>query len=156
AMIPIVNKPLAGAKVSLYNQNTHVKYPLLALKLKNTTGLHLMEGPITVFEGSSYAGDALLTDTEPGEQRLISYAVDTGTEIEPIAKQAPERLMSLQIQKGVLKATMKQRQSTVYNVNNRSAHDKIVLIEHPFRPNYKLVSEDKPKERTREVYRFEV
>jgi hypothetical protein len=156
AMIPIVNKALAGTKVSLYNQNTHTRYPLLALQLKNTTGLHLMDGPITVFEGSSYAGDALLTDTEPGEQRLVSYAVDTGAEVEPITKLAPERLMSLRIQKGVLTATVKQRQSTVYTVKNRSTHDKVVVIEHPFHPDHKLVSEDEPKERTREVYRFEV
>ena len=32
---------------------------MLGLRLKNTTGSHLMQGPVTVFEGSAYAGDAL-------------------------------------------------------------------------------------------------
>ncbi len=156
AMLPIVNKALAGAKVSVFNQNTHAKYPLLALHLKNTTGLHLMQGPITVFEGASYAGDALLGDLEPGEERLVSYAIDTGTEVEPVATQAPERLISLRLHKSVLTATMKLRQSTTYNVKNRSTHERVLLIEHPVHGDYKLVSKDKPKERTREVYRFEL
>jgi hypothetical protein len=38
------------------------QFPLLGLKFRNTTGTHLMQGPITVFEGSSYAGDARIQD----------------------------------------------------------------------------------------------
>src|SRR5262249_33251398 len=34
--------------------------------------------------------------------------------------------------------------------------DRTLLIEHPLRPEYKLASEAKPTERTRDVYRFEV
>ena len=57
AMLPIVTQEVEGTKVSIYNQQTHPKFPLLGLKFKNTTDLHLMQGPITVFEGSSYAGE---------------------------------------------------------------------------------------------------
>ena len=32
------------------------------LRLKNTTDLHLMQGPITVFDGGAYAGDARIED----------------------------------------------------------------------------------------------
>src|SRR5262249_28280108 len=79
AMLPIVSKSVEGARVSLYNESTHAKFPLLALKVKNTSGLHLMQGPVTVFEGKGYAGDAHLLDLRAGEERLISYAIDLGT-----------------------------------------------------------------------------
>src|SRR5262249_35683255 len=84
ALLPIGGKDVQGARVSIYNERTQAKFPLLGLKLKNTSGLHLMQGPITVFEGSSYAGDARILDLQPDEERLISYAVDLGTEVNPV------------------------------------------------------------------------
>ena len=93
ALLPIVNKDVEGTRCSIYNERTQAKFPLLGLKFKNTSGLHLMQGPITVFEGSNYAGDARILDVEPNEERLISYAVDLGTEVNPVAvvRQRPAR-----------------------------------------------------------------
>ncbi len=82
--LPIINKDVEGTRVSIYNERTQAKFPLLGLKFKNTSGLHLMQGPITVFEGSNYAGDARILDLEPNEERLLSYAVDLGTEVNPV------------------------------------------------------------------------
>jgi len=47
-----------GERVSIYNERTHAKFPPPGLVFKNTTGMHLTQGPITVYEGSTYAGDA--------------------------------------------------------------------------------------------------
>jgi len=44
--------------------------------VKNTTGKHLLQGPVTVLDGGSYAGDARIDDLPPGQERLISYGVD--------------------------------------------------------------------------------
>src|SRR5205823_11407225 len=76
AMLPIVQKEVQADRVSIYNERTQAKHPLLGLKFTNTTGMHLMQGPITVFEGSSYAGDARILDITPKDERLISYAID--------------------------------------------------------------------------------
>ena len=71
AMLPIVSTDVEGAKVSIYNEHTLVKHPLLGLRLKNSTGVHLMQGPITVFEKNTYAGDSRIMDLQKGEERLI-------------------------------------------------------------------------------------
>ena len=47
AMLPIVNQEIDATKVSIFNPATHPKYPLNGLELKNTTGLNLMQGPVT-------------------------------------------------------------------------------------------------------------
>jgi hypothetical protein len=60
--LPIVGKDVEGTRVSIYNEGTQPKSPLLGLRLKNTSGLHLLRGPVTVFESSSYAGDARVMD----------------------------------------------------------------------------------------------
>jgi hypothetical protein len=156
ALLPIVQKEVEAGRVSIYNERTQAKHPLLGLRFKNTTGMHLMQGPITVFEGSSYAGDARVLDITPKDERLISYAIDLGTEVEPVAKRQPDRLTKVKLNKGILYRTDKVREEKTYNVKNRSEHDRTVLIEHPFRPDFNLVSKDKPAERARDVYRFEL
>ena len=84
AMLPIVNESVQGEKVSIYNEGSHAKHPLNGLQLKNTTELHLMQGPITVFDDGAYAGDAQIQDLPPGTERLISYAMDLDTEVAPV------------------------------------------------------------------------
>jgi hypothetical protein len=115
-----------------------------------------MQGPITVFENNTYAGDSRILDLQKGEERLVSYAVDLGTEVEPVIKHDPVRYTLVKIVKGIVHTTTKLRATKTYNVKNRAEQDRVVLIEHPFRPDFKLVSKEQPKERARDVYRFEV
>jgi hypothetical protein len=155
AMLPIVSTDVEGARVSIYNEHILAKHPLLGLRLKNSTGVHLMQGPITVFDKNTYAGDSRIMDLQKGEERLISYAVDLGTEVEPVAKRDPDRYTLVKIIKGIVQTTTKIRETKTYNVKNRSEQDRVVLVEHPFRPDFKLTSKE-AKERARDVYRFEV
>src|SRR6185369_12567544 len=131
ALLPIVGKEVAGSRVSIYNERTQAKFPLLGLKVKNTSGLHLMQGPVTVFEGSNYAGDARILDLQPGEERLVSYAIDLGTEVTAAPAQGNGRVTELKAVKGVLRQTQKVREARVYTVKNRNEQERLVLIEHP-------------------------
>jgi hypothetical protein len=156
ALLPIVNGPVEATRVSIFNESVHAKFPLLGLRFKNTTGLHLMQGPITVFENSSYAGDARVADLQPNETRLVSYAVDLGTEVQAEVPEPADSLVTVKLYKGVLHATHKIRHTKLYTVKNRSEHDRLVLVEHPYQPQLTLVTPEKPTERSRDVYRFEV
>jgi hypothetical protein len=156
ALLPIVNKEVEGQRVSIYNERTHAKFPLLGLRFKNTSGLHLMQGPITVFEGSSYAGDSRILDVQPNEERLLSYAIDLGTEVEAVAETPRQTLVKVKAQKGILYTTVREVESKTYRAKNRSEQDRTLLIEHPYREGFRLTSKYKPAERTRDVYRFEV
>ena len=107
------------------------KFPLLGLKLKNTTGLHLMQGPITVFEGSNYAGDARILDLQPNEERLLSYAVDLGTEVEAKSHFAPQRLTAVRIDHGIIIRTDRVRQELTYTATNRSGQERHAVDRTP-------------------------
>ena len=48
------------------------------------------------------------------------------------------------------------RETRTYTVKNRNPQDRLVLIEHPVRPDFKLVSKGRPAETARDVYRFEL
>jgi hypothetical protein len=156
SLVPLLNQNVEGTRVSIYNAGVLATHPLLGLKFKNATPLHLMQGPITVYEGNSYAGDARLADLQPNEERLLSYAIDLGVEVEPVAKSVPEQLTSVKIVKGILYVTHKLRQSKVYNIKNHTDQQRIVLLEHPFQANWKLTTPEQAAERSRDVYRFQV
>jgi hypothetical protein len=154
--LPIVGKDAEATRVSIYNEGTQPKFPLLGLRLKYTSGLHLLRGPITVFEGSTCAGNARIADLQPNEERLLSYAVDLGTEVNPEFSADSVRLTQLKAVKGTLYTTTKVREKKTYTVKNRNPQDRLVLIEHPVRDQFKLVDTAKPAETARDAYRFEL
>jgi hypothetical protein len=156
AMLPIVNTPVAATKVSIYNATVHAVHPLSGLRLENTTDLYLMQGPVTVFEADAYAGDARLADLAPQQTRLISYAIDLKTEVQATAPAQEQELVTVRIQKGVLIATRRAMTEQHYSIRNRDQKPKTVLIEHPYRSDWKLTQPSEPMERTRDLYRFAV
>src|SRR5215211_2866676 len=76
AMIPIVTDAVQIERLSIYNQGVLPKNPLNGARVRNTTGKHLLQGPVTVLDAGSYAGDAKIDDVPPGQERLLSYGVD--------------------------------------------------------------------------------
>jgi hypothetical protein len=156
AMLAIVNQQVEGTRVSIYNESVQAKFPLLGLKFKNTTDQPLMQGPITVYEDGSYAGDARLPDLQPKEERLIGYAIDQGTEVKTEQKSAPHQLIAVKVVKGLIHATNKLRETKLYTIKNRSQQDRTLIIEHPYRTDWKVVGDFKPLERSRDVYRFQL
>jgi hypothetical protein len=155
ALLPIVGKDVQATRLSIYNERTQAKFPLLGLRFKNTSGAHLMQGPITIFEGSNYAGDAQVLDLQPNEERLLSYAVDLGTEVNAVPSSDSGRVLSLKAVKGIVWTTVKNRQIKTYTVKNRNEQARTVLVEHPVNNAFRLTGE-KPLETAADVYRFKM
>ena len=156
AMVPIVNQAVEGTKLSIYNERVNAKHPLNGFRLKNATTLHLLQGPITVFDGGMYAGDARIADLPPGQERLLSYALDLKTEVEPQRSPATQELVGASLKKGLLIVRRRAVEERIYLVNNRDDKPKTLLVEHPFRAEWQLVEPAQAAERSRDLYRFEV
>jgi hypothetical protein len=156
AMLPIVNDSVKGEKLSIYNQNVQPKHPLNGLRLTNSTDLHLMQGPITVFDGGAYAGDAKIDDLQPGTERLISYALDLDTEVAPESTGHPEQLLKVRLAKGVLHIDNKHSRTNKYTIKNSGKKSKTVLVEYAHDAQWTLVTPKEPSEKTRDLYRFSV
>ncbi len=154
AMLPIVNMPIDGDKVSIYNPATHPKHPLNGLELKNTTDLHLMQGPITLFDGNVYAGDAKLPDIKPGEKRLVAYALDLSVEVMVRSTPTPDELVSVRIGKGVLYHRHRYVDARTYDLKNKADRERTIIIEQPFVEPWRLVEPKEPYERTQNLVRF--
>lgn len=159
AMLPILpGNDIEATRLSIYNPQVQAKHPLLGLRIKNTTGTNLSQGPITVYEGSTYAGDGRILDVQKDEERLVAYAIDLGTEVDPQVGSNSSRVTSVKANKGIITTVTKQIEERKYRIANRSDKDRTLLIEHPNRTNqqFKLVDTKKPVEDTPEFWRFEV
>ena len=157
ALLPIINRDIEGKRVSIYNQTVQAKHPLLGLKFKNTSEMNLSQGPITVFEGSTYAGDTRILDLQKNEERLVSYAVDLGTEVSVKPGNNASRIVKVRANKGIVYTETIIRDERVYDIANRSDKDRVLLIEHPNRKGqgFKFVGKNVTAEEAADVYRFE-
>ncbi len=156
AMIPVIAQDIGAEKVSLYNAAADPRFPLNAVRLKNNTALHLKGGPVTLFDGGTYAGDAVMEDVLPGDTRLISYAVDQSVAGEKQDLGTNQTRITLAVHAGTLIITVRSRSKTKYVFKSRAKADKTLLVEHPFDAGAKLVTPETAAERTPDLYRFRV
>ncbi len=154
AMLPIVQADVKGEALSIYNESVHGRHPLNGVELENTSGLFLMQGPVTVFEGGIYAGDARLPDTQIGESRLLGYAVDLATEVALDWERAPQEIVQLKVIRGVLHAHREQRETATYRIHSTRDRERALLIEHPVKPGWDLLEPEEEPTRTKDRYRF--
>ena len=153
AMIPIITDTVCIERVSIFNARVLGSNPLNGVWFKNTTGKHLLQGPMTVLEKDAYAGDAQIDNVPPDQSRLVSYGIDLDVMVSQRFEQA-ESVVGAKVVKGTLELNRKLVQTTTYAADNKSAQDKELVIEHAVQPEWKLVDTPKPFETTQSVYRF--
>jgi len=154
AMIPVIAQDIETEKVSLFNAAIDGRFAMNAVRVHNTTGLHLKGGSVTLFDAGVYAGDARMEDVPPGDSRLISYAVDLSLACERQGNPTTSIDTTVSMKRGVLTLNRRETTETVYIVKSKADKPRNVLIEHPFNADYQLVSPAKAEEKTSSLYRF--
>jgi len=154
AMLPFLQQAIEGRKLLIYSDHSS-QHPNNAAELENSSGKTLDGGPITVYDGGAYGGEALMETLKAGDKRLISYAVDLGTRITEAfgAKAAIAR--EVHASRGILTSRLAAEETRTYTVRNVDGKAKTLIIEHPLRTTYTLLNQ-KPKEKTATAYRFEI
>jgi hypothetical protein len=153
-MLPFLQQPIGARKLLIYSEN-YGEHPMNAAELNNSTSKTLDGGPITVFDAASYAGEALMTTLKTGDKRLISYSVDLGTRVTTFLDLSRELVREIHVNRGTLTARLALDETKTYTIRNVDQKAKTLIIEHPVRQGYKLISL-KPAETTANAYRFEV
>jgi len=155
AMLPIVTDAIDAQRVSIYNVSVMPRNPLNGARLKNTTGKHLLGGPITVLENGKYAGDSQITSVPPNDERLISFGVDLKMLVDTHDNGTSNAVLTGRIDRGVLYLTHKFINTVTYDADNKSDHTKTLIIEQQMQPNWNLADTADPVEKAGNLYRFE-
>jgi hypothetical protein len=157
ALVPIVQKRFEGGPVLLHNRQTRPNNPMRAVELKNTTGLTLEGGPVTVLEGDSYVGEAMLDTLKPDEHRLVPYAVELGVHVLDNVDGYNEETHRAVIRDGKLTLTSLRVQKTAYQFDNKSTEEMTLFIDHPRDGSqWKLHDTPAPAETTENFWRFKI
>ncbi|HEY9716418.1 MAG TPA: hypothetical protein V6C69_03030 [Trichormus sp.] len=156
ALITIVQQNIEGERIALYNEARNAKNPYCAIRLKNTTGLTLESGPVTIMEGNSYAGEALLDVVKPDDTRFVVYAIDLSVHVVVRQQSQKKPFWRVRIMNSYMYFDNKVQTTKHYNLENLTDKKKVVFVEHPVTAHLKYVGLQKPVETTQNFYRFKV
>jgi hypothetical protein len=155
ALVPIVLRSFEGRPVLLYNKATRAENPMRAIEFKNTTGLTLEGGPVTVLEAGSYAGEAMLETTKPDDERLVPYAVELSVRVLDNIDSHQENVSRVVIRDRRLTTYRLQVQKTTYTFHSKGAGEQTVYLDHPRGgPEWQLFDTPAPRETTENFWRF--
>ena len=154
AMLPFLQQPIEARKLLIYSDHSS-QHPTNAAELTNSSGKTLDGGPITVYDGGAYGGEALMETLKAADKRLISYAVDIGTRITEAFGNKQAVVREIHAARGVLTTKLAAEETRTYTVRNVDKKAKTLIIEHPLRQGYTLLNQ-KPAEKTANAYRFEI
>jgi len=154
AMFPFLQQKITARKLLIYSGESS-QNPLNATEITNNTGKTLDGGPITVFDGGTYAGEALVETVKAADKRLISYAVDLGTRITTKYDSHSKGIREIHANRGILTTRSAQQETKTYTIKNVDAKAKTLIIQTPQRYGFKVLNQ-KPVETTASANRFEV
>ncbi|MDR3342116.1 MAG: DUF4139 domain-containing protein [Treponema sp.] len=157
AMLPLVEGTVLAVRSLVFSGAKAAKggiiHPAVSAEITNTMGMKLPAGPITVYDGGTYAGDALIAFFPEQEKRLIAYGDDLS--VTGAVTASSSRVMSaVTVSKGIMTVGRKQTYKTVYAFRNAGGATKRFIVEHPITKGTTLTAGQSFTERTDAVYRF--
>ena len=157
AMFPLVEGNIKAEKTLIFSGSKAAREgtinPEISAELTNTLGMKLPAGPITVYDGGTYAGDALIEFLSENDKRLISYGEDlsvTGS----MSRRSTRYVTAVNVAGGVMTINRRQENSTGYIIKNASNETKKIIIEHPITMGAELVEPKTSEDSTANLYRF--
>ncbi|MDR2767657.1 MAG: DUF4139 domain-containing protein [Treponema sp.] len=154
AMLPLVDGRLTAVKTLILSGTPNGSvHPRLGAEITNTTGMKLPAGPITVYDGGVYAGDALIEFFSENDKRFISYGEDLS--VTASVKYSNTRFTGVvTVTGGVMTINRRLVYERTYTVKNAGAETKRLIVEHPVTGGAVLAEPKTYLEKTDSLYRF--
>jgi hypothetical protein len=155
ALLPFLQKTMPIERLSIFNARTDRNNPRLGARVENNTDIPFEPGPVTFFQDTRYAGEAVLDYLPRGEKSLVSFGVDYDIQLASKQASQPETTARVTISKGIAVVFMESIATTTYEIRNKGNEAKSLIIEHP-RINNRTLKGLSPFETTDGFYRFRV
>ena len=154
ALVPILHTGLEGRRVAVYNLEIREKNPMSAVQLRNTTGMTLEGGPVTVLEDEQYVGESMLETMKPDEERLVPFSVELGCSVTLDDHSETRDVHFSRVAGGKLQLHRYRIRRKIYVVLNKTDRKLALFLEHRFAPGWDLVDTPAPADKTDHFYRF--
>lgn len=156
-LVPIVVADVEAPRASFHDGSAG-SAPFRAVRLVNDTGLHLAAGPVTLFDAGGFVGTALVADVPPGAERWLSHATDLDLQVTTDTTYAPERLVSVVLERGMVVSEVRLSWTTTVRVGRVGGGDepRFLVVELPRYPGYDVVAPTPAPAETADALRFGV
>jgi hypothetical protein len=155
ALVPILSERVDGAERVLHYRASVMSRPMNSVYFKNTTGLTLEAGPVTLFDGSTCIGEGLVRKVLKKDMRdMIPYAVESAVSVERKSLHRSEPVTKGVIANGVLTLTYVQNLESAYTLKNQLGKDATLYLDHPRAANHDLAEPAKSEEEIDGHHRF--
>jgi hypothetical protein len=155
ALLPFLQKTMPIERLSIFNARTDRGNPRLGARVENNTDIPFEAGPVTFFQDTRYSGEAVLDYLPRGEKALVSFGVDYDIQIASKQASQPETTTRVTVSKGIAVLFREVQATTTYEIRNKGADAKSLILEHP-RLNNRTLKDLSPFETTDGFYRFRV
>jgi hypothetical protein len=140
-LVPLTDTAIPVQRVAHYQAQGSGLHPWAAARLTNTSAVALPPGAVSVTQdtadGLAYLGDTRLTTLPPGQERLLSFAIDQDITVNQ--SQSDDRhLAGITAAKGILTLRQMARFETVYTIENTGTEDRTLVLDHPKRTGWTL------------------
>ncbi|MDR0302896.1 MAG: DUF4139 domain-containing protein [Treponema sp.] len=152
AMLPLVESQIDAKKLLIYSGSG--KHPRLGAEITNSSKMKLPAGPITVYDGGVYAGDALIEFWNEDEKRLISFGEDLSVTAST-SNTNTRAVTSVNVAGGVMTINRSMAYIKTYTFVNSGTSSKQLVAEHA-KTSGTTLSSPQASEQTENVYRFNV
>lgn len=156
-MVPMLQMAIPAERLSLYQADEPQAKALLALRLRNESKTLLAAGPISLFENRQFVGEAQLPEVAIGAKTFLTYGVDAALSIKPLPPRTTVRPTEVELHYATLTgftAKVVEETSRTYQLHNRNADARRVLIEQRRAENSKLIKPAESLEGDESHYRF--
>ena len=155
ALVPILQENVETEPVALYNRDIREKNPMTALRIRNTTGLTLEGGPVTIFHGNNYAGEAMMETMRKEEVRFVPYSVELGVTVRHKAHTVKEAYSRAMKSGNHIVKIYRELFVTDYEFASNLDHPITVYLDHSFQYDI-LEGTPEPAEVTDDFWRFKI
>jgi hypothetical protein len=157
ALVPILSERVDGGERILFYRGSVSSKPMNSYYFKNSTGLTLEAGPVTVFDGSTCVGEGLMRKVLKKDMKdMIPYAVEAGVSIDRKVNQRSDPVTKGSIANGVMTLTYTQNFESAYSIRSQIGKDTVLYLDHPRAGGFKLAEPAKAEEEVDNHYRFRI
>jgi hypothetical protein len=149
ALVNIVNKVVEGNDVLYLRTGSGKVNPYRAVRYKNETGYLLERGPVVIYRGGAFVGEALGGRVEKGAIAFVPYAMEGRVLTHLTQRYKDEGLKLIKIMYGYITVETMSVTRFKYKVTNRTGEKLTLYVSRPRRTGWKVV---KPTNITQEKH----
>jgi len=142
AMVPIVNAAVEGEDVLYYDPTSGSARaqttPYRAVRMTNTTGMVLEQGPLTIYKDSTFVGSGLAPQVGADQTVFISYSLEPTVHVEAFSDYSQQEQRLVKVKDGVMTVESYQLQTQRFTLTNRGAEAQVVYLRSDKVPGYEL------------------